>query len=563
MVELSHRRRCPLTERLAWLALAGICAGCSRVGPELDEAVLAAAASMDSEPVREVIAELSADRYAGREPGTPGDAAARAYIADRLAAIGFEPGAGPNAYEQPFELVGVRATQPPRWRFTASGGSVDLVQSQDFIVASGLQSSIAEIRDAEVVFVGYGIQAPEYDWDDFEGVDVSGKVLVFLNNDPDWDDDLFEGIRRLYYGRWSYKYESAARQGAAGAIIIHTTPSAGYPWQVVQTSWTGTQFELPDRGEARIPIEAWITEDAARRLFTTAGQDLDALVSRARSRDFTPVPLELTTSLRLTNELSTVPTANVLGVLPGSDAEISDEYVIYTAHHDHLGTGEPVDGDGVYNGARDNASGVAMVLEIGAAFAALPEPPRRSIMLLFVGAEEQGLLGSEYFAASPTVPPGKMAANINFDSGNIWGRTRDITFIGLGKSTLDAVGRVVADHENRVLEPDEFPDRGMYYRSDQFSFAKIGVPAFYFSSGIDFVGRPEGWGVEQINRYTDERYHQPSDELTADWSFEGMLDDARFGFLAGWLIAGADDMPRWYPGDEFEAARDAALAELQ
>ncbi|HLF11803.1 MAG TPA: M28 family peptidase, partial [Gammaproteobacteria bacterium] len=360
-----------------------------------------------------------------------------------------------------------------------------------------------------------------------------------------------------------YKYESAARHGAAGAIIIHTTPSAGYPWQVVQSSWSGEQFELPASDAPRIRVEAWITEDAARRLLGPAG-NLDGLLEQAKRRDFVPVPLGIRTSLTLRNTLTQTQSANVLGVLRGSDPNLADEFVIYSAHHDHLGIGEPNPageaGDAIYNGARDNGSGVGMLLAIGKAYLSLAERPRRSVMLLFPAAEEQGLLGSEYYAAHPTVPPGRIAANVNYDSGNIWGPTRDITFIGLGKSSLDDIAVAVAEHQGRTLKSDEFPDRGSYYRSDQFNFAKIGVPAFYFNGGTDFIGRPEGWGVEQVNAYTERDYHQPSDELTPDWNFEGMVQDAQFGFLAGLAVANDTKLPMWNPGNEFEAARKTAIA---
>jgi Zn-dependent M28 family amino/carboxypeptidase len=390
-----------------------------------------------------------------------------------------------------------------------------------------LQAPTASIANAEVVFAGYGIVAPEYEWNDFKDVDVRGKVIIVLNNDPDWDPALFDGVTRLYYGRWGYKYESGAAHGAAGVIIVHTTPSAGYPWQVVQTSWSGPQYELPAGDEPRSPVEAWVTEDAARRLLGPE-HDLDALVAQAKSRDFKPVSLGITTSLALDNELTRTPTANVLGTLRGSDPALADQYVIYTAHHDHLGTGEPnAEGDTIYNGAMDNASGTGMVLAIGRAFAALPERPRRSIMLLFVAAEEQGLIGSLYYAQHPTVPPGLIAANINYDSGNIWGETRDITYIGFGRSSLDAVALDVAAYQGRTVKGDQFPDRGFFYRSDQFSFAK--------------------------------HYHQASDELTPDWNFDGMVQDARFGFHAGLLVANDDPLPKWNAGNEFEAARLAAL----
>jgi Zn-dependent M28 family amino/carboxypeptidase len=526
-----------------------------------------AAAAIDAETIRRITVEISDDRYAGRAPGADGDVAARQYLSAQLQSIGFEPGGSDGSWEQPFDLISVTATTPATWSFSTPGSTVAFERLTDFVVASGVQSSPASVTDAELVFVGYGIQAPEYDWDDYKGVDVSGKVLIMLNNDPDWDADLFEGETRLYYGRWSYKYEIAAALGAAGAIIIHTTPSAGYPWQVVQTSWSGAQFELPDAGEPRIQLEAWLTENAAERLFAAAGVNLYALVEAARSRDFAPVVLDAATSLSLPVAVEATQTANVIGVLRGSDPELSDEFVIYTAHHDHLGIGEPNPNgdpdDRIYNGARDNASGVGQLIGIGRAFASMNSPPRRSIMLLFVGAEEQGLLGSGFFANHPTVPPGKMAANVNFDAGNIWGRASDMVFVGYGKSSLDAVAEQVAAYQNRVVKPDEFPDRGYYYRSDQFNFAKIGVPAFYLDGGTEIIGRPGGWGVERINEYTDLHYHQPSDEVDDTWDFDGIVEDARFGFWAGLIVANADDLPAWHPGDEFEAARFEALGALQ
>ena len=518
-----------------------------------------AAEAVTGDEMRRVIAEISADSYGGRLPGSEGEAKTRAFLAAELGAIGFEPAGPDGSYEQVMELVGVTTSAPATWRFDRTGTSVELARSTDFIAASGLQAPSAGVENAEVVFAGYAIVAPEYDWNDFKDVDVRGKVLIVLNNDPDWDPALFDGVTRLYYGRWMYKYESAARQGAAGVIIVHTTPSAGYGWNVVQSSWSGPQYELPAGDEPRTAVEAWVTEDAVRRLLGPE-HDLDALVAQARSRDFKPVSLGITTSLALTTTLTRTPTANVLGVLRGSDPGLADQHIIYTAHYDHLGTGEPdAEGDTIYNGARDNASGVGMVLAIGRAFAALPERPRRSIMLALVAAEEQGLIGSEYYAQHPTVPPGLIAANINYDSGNIWGETRDITYIGLGKSTLDAVAGEVAAYQQRVVKGDQFPDRGMYYRSDQFNFAKIGVPAFYFSGGTDFVGRPEGWGAEQIDRYTEVNYHQQSDELTPEWNFDGMVQDARFGFHAGLILANDDALPQWNAGNEFEAARLAAL----
>jgi len=528
------------------------------------EAAAAAQQRIDEPTLEAVVAYLADDLLEGRGPATRGDRLTRLYLATTMQLLGLQPGGPSGGWEQPFDVVGITSAMPEEWRFAAGGGeTVSLARSDDYIAASGVQREQAAIDGAEVVFVGYGIEAPEHQWDDFKGADLSGKVLLMLNNDPDWDPELFAGERRLYYGRWTYKYESAARRGAAGAIVIHTVPSAGYPWQVVQTSWTGEQFELPAGDEPRLEIEAWVSGDAAARLAALAGQDLAALTEAARSRDFRPVPLGVTTSLELTNELSRVETANVAGLLPGSDPELSDEVVIYTAHHDHLGIapeGGGTGGDRIYNGALDNASGVAQLLAIARAMTALPEPPRRSVMFLFVAAEEQGLLGSQFYAAHPTYPPGKIAANLNYDGGNIWGRTSDLTLVGDGKSSLDAIAQMVAAAQGRTVVGDQHPDKGYYYRSDQFSFAKIGVPALYPDTGSEFVGRPEGWGRERVEEWTATHYHQPSDELVADWDFAGMVDDARFGFLAGLIVADADAMPGWNPGDEFEAARQDALA---
>jgi len=514
--------------------------------------------------MRGIVVEISDDSYEGRGPGSRGDAAARQYLAGRMEELGLAPGAEDGGWEQAFDLVGVDASQPESWTFDGHSKSMTFDQWDQFIVGSGVQEPRAEISDAEIVFVGYGIQAPEYDWDDYKGVDLKGKVLLMMNNDPDWDEELFGGETRLWYGRWDYKYLSAARQGAIGAIIIHTPPSAGYPWQVVQTSWTGVQFELPAGDEPRSQVSAWLTEDSARDLVSMAGLDLDALREAAYNRDFQPVPLGVTTSLAMDVEIERVQSANVLGLIPGSDPALNDEVVVYTAHHDHLGIGTPnEDGDAIYNGAMDNATGVAQVMAIARAIKSMPEAPRRSILVNLVGAEEQGLLGSEYYASNPTFPPGKIAANLNYDGGNIWGHTHDVTFVGLGKSTVDEIVTLIAGEQGRVVKPDQFADKGYFYRSDQFSFAKIGVPAMYLDTGTDFVDRPPEWGREQQEHYTEVNYHQPSDEYSPSWTFNGMVDDALLGFWTGLAIANADEKPNWNPGDEFEAARIEALQALE
>ncbi len=521
-----------------------------------------AANQISGEFIRKIVKEIADDRYEGRGPGSRGDVAARQYLAKELEALGLEPGAADGSWEQEFVLLSVDSKQPDHWAFQRGDETLTFKQWDDFIVNSGVQRERAEFGDSEVVFVGYGIQAPEFDWDDYKGHDLNGKVLLMMNNDPEWDPDLFGGETRLWYGRWDYKYAKAAEMGAVGAIIIHTTPSAGYPFQVLQTSGTGPQFQLPFGDEPHGQITAWMVEDAARKLVSMAGFDLDELRESADNRDFEPVPLGVTTSIGMDVKIVKTKSANVLGLIPGSDPELKDEVVIYTAHHDHLGIGKPnEEGDAIYNGAYDNASGVGVVMSIAQGMKALPEAPRRSVLIALVGAEEQGLLGSEYYAQNPTFPSGKIAANINYDGGNIWGHTHDVTFIGLGKSTADQLVKLISAEQGRVVKPDQFPSRGYFYRSDQFSFAKTGVPAVYLKPGMDFVDRPEGWGKAQINHFTEVNYHQPSDEYEDSWNFDGAVIDAQLGFWTGLAVANADEMPTWNPGDEFEAARLKALQE--
>jgi len=537
-------------------------AACAQAAMIPEAVEQAARQEITRDSLRAPIRLLASDLLEGRGTAARGDDLAQLYLSAELETLGYEPG-GPNGqWLQPFDVVGVKSQAPKVWSFEGRKQRVDLKWYDDFIVASGVQSERAAVEGAELVFVGYGIQAPEYHWDDFKGMNLKGKVLLMMNNDPDWDDKLFAGKTRLHYGRWDYKYESAARVGAVGAIVIHTTPSAGYPWQVVQTSWSGELFGLPATGhEPQLQLHAWSTEEGARRLARAAGYDLDKLTAAAKSRGFKPVPLGLRTSLELVNKVSQAKTANVAGLLPGSDPKLKDEVVIFTAHHDHLGIGEPdARGDRIYNGAEDNAAGCAQVLAIARALAALPQRPRRSTLILFVAAEEQGLLGSAYYAAHPTFAPGKIAANINYDGGNFLGPARDVRQVGPGKSSLDSIAGAVAALQGRRLLPEEFPDRGHFYRSDQFSFAKIGVPALRFGDSVDFIGRPEGWGKKQIEAWEAKIYHQPSDELNDSWNFDGMIQDAQLGFIAGWLIGQADAMPTWKKGDEFEGVRRRALA---
>jgi Zn-dependent M28 family amino/carboxypeptidase len=550
------------------LAVAGALAALTAAGlASLRPAILtseerAAADAIRERSMRADIRFLSSDLLEGRGPSTRGDRLAQQYIASRFEAIGLEPGAGDGSWLQPFDLVAVESRCPDVLHVTREAEQVDLHFYEDYVAASGVQAPEARLDDAEIVFVGYGIVAPEYGWDDFKDADVRGKVLLIMNNDPESDPSLFAGKRRLHYGRWDYKYETAARHGAAGAIIIHTDPSAGYGWAVVQNSFTGERFSLPTSGGPELQVEAWTTDEASRKIARLAGRDLDTLRAAAERRDFRPVPLGVRLSLTLHNHVERRQSANVIGRLEGSDPRVRDEAVLYTAHHDHLGVKrDPARGqDVIYNGALDNASGVAQLLAIAESFVALPERPARTILFAAVGAEEQGLLGSGYLAAHCPVPPGRLAADINMDGMNIWGRTRDVAVVGLGKSSLDEWIGLLAEAQGRTVEPEAFPDKGAYYRSDHFSFAKAGVPGAYLDAGTEVRGRPEGWGRAQQEAWERAHYHQPSDDLTPDWDLSGAIEDTRLLFFLGLKVAGAREMPTWRRGDEFEKAREKALA---
>ena len=540
-------------------------AGLAAIRPALlTDEERAAASTIRDNRMRADVRFLSSDLMEGRGPATRGDRLARAYLATRFEAIGLEPGAPGGAWEQELDLVGVTAACPERLRVSAGTAGTDLRFREDYVAFSGTQTPEARVDDAEVVFVGYGIVAPEHGWDDYKATDLRGRVLLVMNNDPESDPQLFAGKRRLYYGRWEYKFEMAARLGAAGAIIVHTDASAGYGWKVVQSSWAGEQLSLPAvPGDPALPVKAWATEEACRRIARLGGHDLDALRAAAERRDFRPVPLGVRLSLALRNEVRRQRSANVIGRLPGRDPALSAEAVVYSAHHDHLGakpgpTGEPV----VYNGALDNASGLATMLAVAEAFVALPERPRRSILFAAVAAEEQGLLGSAHLARHPPVPAGRLAANVNIDGTNIWGRTRDVPVIGLGKSSLDDWVRAIAETQGRTVVPEAFPDKGAFYRSDHLSFARAGVPAFTLDAGTEVLGKPPGWGRERQREWEAAHYHQLTDDLTAEWDFSGAVEDARLLFLLGAKVADAPLAPSWRPGDEFEAARQKALAGL-
>jgi Zn-dependent M28 family amino/carboxypeptidase len=548
-----------------FLLASTLAAGRSSVGRAETPEVRRAAGKITEEVLRAHTKFLASDLLEGRGPATRGDSLAEVYIQSQMEAMGLKPGAPGGGWIQKVPLVGVRASFSAPAVFRSERGSAEGVPGNNFVAFSGVQKPTTKIENAEIVFVGYGIVAPEYQWDDYKDTDLSGKVLLMMNNDPENDPNLFAGKTRLWYGRWDYKYLMAAKKGAAGAILIHTTPSAGYPWHVVKNSWAGENFELPDDGSPRVQIKMWATEELSGAVAKLAGKDLDSLRASAESRSFRPVPLGVQFSFAMANAIVQKESGNVVGRIPGGDPKLSGEAVVYTAHHDHFGikAGTRPEDDAIYNGAIDNASGVASILSVARAFADLRRPPRRSVYFAFVAGEEQGLLGSQYFAMHPPVPMGRIAANINIDEANWFGRTRDISLIGLGKSSLDRDVIAVAKTQGRAVKPDEFPDRGRFYRSDQFNFAKAGVPAAYLKFGTDVIGKPARYGKEQVEAYEKNTYHQPSDEYRDSLDFSGAVQDARLAFLLGLRVANADAMPHWNAGDEFEAARKRALAEIK
>jgi Zn-dependent M28 family amino/carboxypeptidase len=549
------------------LAVASIVllSGCSNA-PSAPDAALR---SFSADHLLGHIRTLSSDEFEGRGPGSKGEQLTIKYLEDQYRSSGLEPGNPDGTYLESVPLVSITPDKSMKLTFTGHGRTLEPKFQDDYVAWSKRVTDTSSV-DADLVFVGYGVQAPEFQWDDFKGVDVKGKVIVVLINDPPvpdpsdpakLDPKTFGGTAMTYYGRWTYKFEKAAQMGAAGCVIIHQTERAGYPWEVVRNSWSGTQFDLatPDKNMRRLAVESWITLDFATKLFQLAGQDLNKLIVAAARRDFKPVPLGIHEKLTVHNSLQNIDSHNVIAKVTGSDAELKNTYVIYTAHWDHFGIGPEVNGDKIYHGAVDNASGSAALLEIARAYKQLSKPPSRTILFLSVTGEEQGLLGSQYYAEHPLYPLARTAANINMDGMNVHGLTRDIVQIGRGVSTLDEIIEAVAKEQGRVVKTDPEPEKGYYYRSDHFEFAKKGVPAFDPNEGVDFIGKPDGWGLEVRRKYTAENYHKPSDTIKPDWDLSGAVQDCQLFFLVGYRIANDRQMPEWRPGAEFKAIRDASL----
>jgi Zn-dependent M28 family amino/carboxypeptidase len=557
----------------ATLALAALltCAGaCTTTTETLDDTARLKPAldSVNSDDLLRHIKELSSDAYEGRGPGTPGEEKTVKYITEQFQKLGLKPGNPDGTFVQKVPLAGFKAE--PEAAFKAGDKEMKLENLKDYVAVSRRYEPQVNVEDSDVVFVGYGVTAPEYGWDDYKGVDVKGKTIVMLINDPavpsasspnELDPNAFKGKAMTYYGRWTYKYEEATRRGAAAAVIVHETGPAGYPFEVVSGSWGRENFDIvsPDNNASRVGVESWITLDKAKELFAASGQDFDALHKAATTKEFKPVALNAKATFRVKNTLRKIDSQNVVAKLEGSDPTLKNEYVIYSAHWDHLGKDDKAQGDGIFNGAIDNASGVAQVLELAEGFTKLSTPPKRSLLFLMVTAEEKGLLGAKYYASNPLYPPAKTLANVNIDGANQWGRTKDVVFIGEGNTTVEDVAREVLTAQGRTVTPDPDTDKGYYYRSDHFEFAKIGVPAFYADTGSEYIGKDPDFAKKKDEEYTNNDYHKPSDEIKPDWDLSGAIEDAQFLLSVGYRIAQGDKWPEWKPGTEFKAARDKSL----
>lgn len=509
----------------------------------------------------ELVKTLSSDAFEGRGPGTPGEDKTVAYIRDQMQRIGLQPGNGDSWFQ---DVAMTETTAAPGTTLTINhdGAARQLAFGTDMVVGTRTGQPEVKLDGSDMVFVGYGVDAPEQKWNDYAGQDWKGKTVVMFVNDPGFhtgDGSLFEGKRMTYYGRWTYKFEEAARKGAAAALIVHDTPGASYGWDVVKNSWSGAQYDLPakDDPEPRIPVQGWITAEAAKQLFADAGLDLAQAYKDASKRGFKPVPLKAKLSVDLKSTIAEKTSRNVVGVLPGSSR--ADEAVLYMAHWDHLGKHEGEPGDNIYNGAVDNATGVAGILEIAEAFAHQQPKPERSVVFLAVTLEESGLLGSKYYVAHPTFPLNKIAGVINLDAMPVAGRAKDLVVNGFGSSQLEDMLKPIAAAQGRVLHSEDAPQSGFYFRSDHFNFAKAGVPALYIDGGEDLV---DG-GIEAGRRAAAEyakRYHTPADEYDpATWKLDGVMDDLQAVYGVGKELAAGDSWPNWYPDNPFKAARDKMM----
>ena len=511
---------------------------------------------------------LASEEFEGRAPGTRGEELSVKYISDQFKQMGLKPGNPDGSYVQEVPLAGIKSE--PRMSFTVGDKTTELKYPDDFVASSARLQPEIKVNNSDLVFVGYGIVAPEYGWDDYKDANVRGKTILMLINDPaipdpkdssKLDGKMFKGKAMTHYGRWIYKYEIAAQKGAAAAVIIHETGPAAYPYSVVKTSWAKENYEIdaPNKNMDAVEVRSWITLDVAKKLLADCGQDFDGLKKSATTKEFRPVALNAKANIDIKQQLHSFKSRNVIGKLDGSDPKLQDEYVIYTAHWDHLGRHPELQGDQIFNGAIDNASGVASVIQLAGAFTKLNPPPKRPVLFMATTAEEAGLLGAKFYAQHSLYPLEKTLADINIDTVNPWGKTRDIEDLSNNNSTLDDLLAAAAKRNGRVMTPNSQPEKGSFYRADHFEFSKLGVPALYTGGGKDFIGKPADFGQQKKDDYTEHRYHQVSDEVDPNWDLSGAVQDIDLLFEVGYQVANADKFPEWKPGTEFKPKRDAML----
>ena len=534
-----------------------------------DGAMRNALTSITSDSLLAEIKALSSDDFEGRKPGTDGEIKTVAYMESQFRKLGLKAGNPNGTFLQTVPLAGILSK--PTVEIDVQKKRIGAEFKKDYVATSSHYAPEVNVEDSDIVFVGYGVVAPEYGWDDYKDVDVTGKTLLMLVNDPQipdpkdpskLDETMFKGSAMTYYGRWTYKYEIGALKRAAAVMIIHETPLAGYPFSVVGDSWGGERFTIqrPDNNASLVPVQGWFTYDKAAELCKAAGLNLASLKQDALKKDFKPVPLPgAKASFHISNTLRKIESHNVVAKLEGEDPAHVNEFVVYTAHWDHLGRDTSLAGDQIYNGAVDNASGSAGLIEIARAYSKLFPRPKRSILFLSLTAEEQGLLGAEYYAENPLYPLNRTLADINMDGLNLWGPTSDMVLIGLGNSGLDDIITDVLKAHGRTVTGDAEPEKGFFYRSDHFEFAKQGVPALDPESGVSYIGKPAAYGKEKRDYYTSHDYHSPSDEVKPDWDLTGAVDDLRVLFETGNQIASGEYYPLWKPGTEFKARRDEMM----
>jgi Zn-dependent M28 family amino/carboxypeptidase len=526
-----------------------------------DAQLQAALETISADQLTEHVKVLSSDEFEGRFPGTAGEEKTLAYLQEQFQKLGWEPGNG-DSWLQEVSLVSITADPAMSMTVSGEGASETYVYGDDVMAWTKRVVDGVGVMNSELVFVGYGSVAPEYGWDDYGDLEYAGKTVVILVNDPGFateDPELFNGLSMTYYGRWTYKYEEAARQGAAAAIVVHETEPAAYGWDVVRGSWSGPQLDMvsEDDNMSRVEVEGWVTVDVAREIFGMAGLDYDELKAQAARPGFEPLPMGVRASMSIDNTIERSTSHNFVALLPGTDR--ADEYVMYMGHWDHLGYDPGLEGDGIYNGALDNATGTAGLIELAEAYASLETRPSRSILIMATTAEEQGLLGSAAYASNPIYAPEKTAAAINIDGLNIYGPMKDIVVVGYGNSELDDYLAVAAETQDRYLVPDPEAEKGYFYRSDHFPLAKGGIPALYTDTGDEHLEFGAEYTRQKKDEYTAQNYHKPSDEYSEDWDLRGAVDDVRLFFMVGYMIANESTFPKWKEGTEFKAKRDAMM----